>query len=285
MKIFGFDDYRVLNERFNSGKLRNIIQQHGMPKYKQDRKFLFDLQDDEIFGVMDYDEWYDFYRDNKNSYRITLEDGKYLVLGNIDTFKYYVGEDDFQAEFKKRRDERHPGNKLNDVPSHARRSALEDEATKHFREKKAELEHRRNLEKFKIRLGDDLEKFVDEIRTNFESNIDNQLGELILDYKGKHSDEINDEFDIEFNGATYNIYYDYTVSVSDGYEKSGATYYDVTISPESVGIYADEFEDEFDSSELFDDPNKLLADYDVDDVEGEISDYYEYYGVSWEDFL
>ena len=285
MKIFGFDDYQVLNESFKSGKLRNIIQQHGMPKYDQDRKFLYDLQDDEILGVMDFDEWYDFHSDNKNSYHIVLEDGMYLVLGNIDTLKYYADDKDFQKEFKRRRDERHPGNELNDIPSYKRKEALEDETTKRFREKKNELEHRRNLEQFKSNLGDNLEKLAETIRETFESNIEDKISDLVSEHKDSISTEIFDDFDVEFIGATYNIGYDYTINISDGYTKHGAAYYDVTISPKTVSIYDDELGDTFDSTELFDDPSALLADYDVDDVEGEISDYYDYYGVSRGDFF
>ena len=285
MKIFGFDDYQVLNESFKSGKLRNIIQQHGMPKYDQDRKFLYDLQDDEILGVMDFDEWYDFHSDNKSSYHIVLEDGMYLVLGNIDTLKYYADDKDFQKEFKRRRDERHPGNELNDVPSYKRKEALEDETTKRFREKKNELEHRRNLEQFKSNLGDNLEKLAEIIRNTFESNIEDKISDLVSEHKDSVSTEIFDDFDVEFIGVTYNIGYDYTINISDGYTKNGATYYDVTISPKTVSIYDDELGDTFDSTELFDDPSALLADYNVDDVEGEISDYYDYYGVSRGDFF
>ena len=285
MKIFGFDDYQVLNESFKSGKLRNIIQQHGMPKYDQDRKFLYDIQDDEILGVMDFDEWYDFHSDNKSSYHIVLEDGMYLVLGNIDTLKYYADDKDFQKEFKRRRDERHPGNELNDVPSYKRKEALEDETTKRFREKKNELEHRRNLEQFKSNLGDNLEKLAEIIRSTFESNIEDKISDLVSEHKDSVSTEIFDDFDVEFIGVTYNIGYDYTINISDGYTKNGATYYDVTISPKTVSIYDDELGDTFDSTELFDDPSALLADYNVDDVEGEISDYYDYYGVSRGDFF
>ena len=285
MKIFGFDDYQVLNESFKSGKLRNIIQQHGMPKYDQDRKFLYDLQDDEILGVMDFDEWYDFHSDNKSSYHIVLEDGMYLVLGNIDTLKYYADDKDFQKEFKRRRDERHPGNELNDIPSYKRKEALEDETTKRFREKKNELEHRRNLERFKSNLGDNLEKLAETIRNTFESNIEDKISDLVSEHKDSVSTEMFDDFDVEFIGVTYNIGYDYTINISDGYTKNGATYYDVTISPKTVSIYDDELGDTFDSTELFDDPSALLADYNVDDVEGEISDYYDYYGVSRGDFF
>jgi hypothetical protein len=256
-----------------------------MPKYEQDRKFLYDLQDDEILGVMDFDEWYDFHRDNKSSYHIELEDGKYLVLGNIDALKYYADDEDFQKEFKKRRDERHPGNELNDVPSYKRKEALEDETTKHFSEKKNELEHKRNLEAFKANLGDNLGKFAETIRETFESNIEDKISDLVSEYKDSVSTEISDDFDVEFIGVTYNIGYDYTINISDGYTKYGATYYDVTISPKTVSVYDDELGDAFNATELFDDPSTLLADYDVDDVEGEISDYYDYYGVSRGDFF
>ena len=286
MKIFGFDDYQVLNESFKSDKLRNIIQQHGMPKYEQDRKFLYDLQDDEILGVMDFDEWYDFHRDNKNSYHITLEDGKYLVLGNIDTLKYYADDEDFQKEFKKRRDERHPGNELNDVPSHEKKKALEDRFTKHFREKKEELLHRRNLEELKTRLGDNLEAFAKEIREWFESNISEKSGELISEYKDKiGSVNLSDGFEIKFLDNTYDIDVDYDLYISDGYKRYGAMYYDLSVSLKTMYVYDEITEDSFEVKELFDDTSDLLKEYSIDDVEGEITDYYSYYGVSRGDFF
>lgn len=300
MKIFGFDDYQVLNESFKSGKLRNIIQQHGMPKYEQDRMFLHDLQDDEILGVMDFDEWFDFHRDNKNCYHIVLEDGKYLVLGNIDTLKYYADDVDFQKEFKKRRDERHPGNELNDVPSYKRKTAIEDESTKRFREKKNELEnkrrrirkktielgHKRNLKVFKANLGDNIGKLAETIRDAFESNINDEITDIISEYKDNvQTSDISNDFDVKFLEDTYTIDYIYDLSISDGYTKHGVTYYDVSISPKTVSICDDKLGDEFDATELFDDPSALLADYDIDDVEGEISDYYDYYGVSRGDFF
>ena len=285
MKIFGFNDYQVLNEGFKSGKLRNIIQQHGMPKYDLDRKFLYDLQDDEILGVMDFHEWYNFHRDNKSSYHIALEDGKYLVLGNIDTLKYYADDEDFQKEFKKRRDERHPGNELNDVPSYKRKETLEDEATKHFREKKNELEHKRNLEAFKANLGDNLGKLAETIRETFESNIEDKISDIVAEYKDSTSTETSDDFDVEFMGVTYNISYEYTVYISDGYEKYGVMLYDVTVTPNTIYVYDEITEDSFEVNELFDDTSDLLKEYSMDDVEGEITDYYAYYGVSRGDFF
>ena len=281
MKIFGFDDYQVLNESFKSGKLRNIIQQHGMPKYEQDRKFLYDLQDDEVLGVMDFEDWYDFHRDNRNSYHIALEDGKYLVLGNIDTLKYYADDKDFQEEFKKRRDERHPGNELNDVPAHKRQKALEDEVTRRFREKKNELIHSRNVEGLKERIGNQGDELIKIIRDDFIEyirNCDTLLEEVDIDNK---EDEY--EFDIEFLNVGFTVLVKYYLSVSDGIEKFGAKFYDVTVKPYDVELADDE--DSYGINEIVDEPGNLFDEYVMDDVEGEVSDYYDYYGVSRGDFF
>ena len=286
MKIFGFDDYQVLNESFKSGKLRNIIQQHGMPKYSWDKKFLYDLQDDEILGVMSWDEWYDFHRDNKKSYCIKLEDDSCLVLGNIDTLLYYADDEDFQKEFKRRRDERHPGNELNDVPSHEKKKALEDRFTKHFREKKEELLHRRNLEELKTRLGDNLESFAKEIREWFESTISEKSEELVAEYKDKiNSVNLSDGFEIKFLDNTYDIDVDYDIYISDGYKRYGAMYYDLSVSLKTMYVYDEITEDSFEVNELFDNLGDLLKEYSIDDVMGEITDYYACYGVSRGDFF
>ena len=51
-----------INESFQSGKLREIIKQHGKPKYKWEYKMLYDLKDDEIVDVLDSrDEYWEKY--------------------------------------------------------------------------------------------------------------------------------------------------------------------------------------------------------------------------------
>ena len=287
MKIFKFKEYTLLTESFKSEVLKDILQKHGMPEYSSDNVFLYDLEDSEILGVAsDYSELDNFKDNTTPHYHIKLEDGSYLVLGNIETLKYYAKDADFQKEFKKRRDVRHPGNELNDVPSYEKRKALEDRFTKHFKEKKDELIHRRNLEELKTRLGENLEAFAKEIREWFESNISEKSEELVSEYKDKISSvNLSDGFEIKFLDNTYDIDVDYDISISDGYEKYGAVFYDVTVTPNTIYVYDEITEDSFEVNELFDDASDLLKEYSMDDVEGEITDYYSYYGVSRGDFF
>ena len=43
---------RPVNEAFQSSKLREIIKQHGKPKYNWEKKMLFDLKDDEVLHYL-----------------------------------------------------------------------------------------------------------------------------------------------------------------------------------------------------------------------------------------
>jgi hypothetical protein len=290
MKILNYNDYQ-LNESFNSSKLRDIINQHGMPQYDMDKIFLHDLQDDEVIGVMDFDEWEDYHRENKNSYYIVLDDGSYLVLGNIDTFKEYVSDDDFRKEFKRRRDERHPGNELNDIPKHLRKDALENETTKHFREKVDELNHSRHIEEFKEKVGEEIHNLPGLVREYLETHFDENIPESIGDQGDSRATDQDTEFEMDFVNQTYVVGVNYNWYATDGYEKYGAVYCDVTVELNKIDIIGkfgeNHDEDVIDIHELVDESElgNLFDDYKMEDVECKVTDYYDYYGVSPADFF
>ena len=50
---FVYDMYSTsVNEAYQSSKLRNIIKQHGKPKWEHEYKMLYDIKDDEIVDVV-----------------------------------------------------------------------------------------------------------------------------------------------------------------------------------------------------------------------------------------
>lgn len=286
MKIFGFNDYIVLNESFKSSKLRKILQQHGMPKHDSDKKFLYDLEDSEVLGVAwDYTELNDFEKDDKNKscYGIDLDDGCYLVIGNIDGL-WYSSKNDFERKFKMRRDKRHPGNEFNDIPSYKRKEATEDSAVKKLKQKRGELLHSRNVSAFKNEIGvDGVEEFTKLIRDKFEEHIDNCVSKGNFEYGSC-------EFEIEFNDKKYNIYIEYGFDSSSGSKRGGVYVYDVTYTPDEIFI-SDDADREVYSSDFINDPDfgkefwkKLLDGYEINDLEGDVYDEYEYNGVSRGDF-
>ena len=150
MKILNYNEFISLNESFQSSKLRNIIAQHGKPKYKMDNVLLYDLKDDEIAGVFDWNEWRDYHRKNPKSFCIYLKDDSYLGITNPDILSDWLdskeNEDDFKNEIMKRRDDRHKGNELNGLNKWEKIDAMRDKTNDSFRKKKTELIHSRNLE-------------------------------------------------------------------------------------------------------------------------------------------
>ena len=83
----------MINEAFQSSKLRQIINQHGKPPY--DKRYLYDLKDNEIIDVVK--DYHEFFENEKNGKyenvrhldTIKLPDGYYIVIGNFDDGKYF----------------------------------------------------------------------------------------------------------------------------------------------------------------------------------------------------
>lgn len=271
-----FEDFVLINEGFKSNKLRDIIRQHGKPEYDYDKFVLHDLKDDEIIGVMNHIEWSEYHDENRGEcYGVMLKDGMYLVIGNIEHLKYALTFPSFAKEFKKRRDLRHPGNEFNDIPAYRRSQEELDRNIKHFRDKKNELIHKRTVE--------ELKKHSDEIVKIIGSEYDNLLGNLINNYS-EYGDSLSHEFNFELLGKEFSVFINYSYEWGDRYKRYGAVFSSIEVSVDSITFTIDG-EDEYSIDEIADDSvlKERFSDYS-DEIEVDIYDQYEYYGVKPSDF-
>ena len=264
---------RHVNEAFQSSKLRNIIKQHGKPKYRWDNKMLFDLKDDEIVDVLDSrDEYFNKYSDNNDGFGqatfiIELKDGAVIVISNLDILKN--GWDDFgnfqkrkEDVFKKRHAERHKGNL----------GKGGDDIHKKHLENVNKIENKRLAEKLK--------KYIPEIADKVKSILDDID---ISEYDGG-KEEI--ERDIKLGGEEYVITLYFNVENSNGSKKYGAYYYDITLELEGFDIcYEKSIYVTDEDLGMKEEHSELFKPFVEEDVEGEIYDYYELYGVNRSDFV
>lgn len=259
---------RPVNEAFQSSKLRQIIKQHGKPKYSWEHKLLYDLKDNEILGVIeDENEYWDkyYYNDKQETFKIELEDGSYLIIGNLGLFKDYVLDkwEEKNKIFKERHAERHKGN----LGVH-----YKSDHSKHL-ENVNKIEQRRVAEK----LQDNIEEIVTKVKSMIED----------IDISELEDGGYEMESEITLNGNEYNIFVYYTVEFSEKVEKYGGYYYDISygldnfelfneddicVTNDMLGITRNTYKD-------------LFADITEKDVDGGIADPYEYYGVSRSDFF
>ena len=264
---------RPVNEAFQSSKLREIIKQHGKPKYSWDKKMLYDLKDDEIVDVLDSrKEYWEKYSDDNTDKRqatfmLELEDGAVIVISNLGILKSYWYPEEVEKqkeeEFKKRHSERHKGNL----------GKGGDEIHKKHLENVDKIERRRLAEK----LQPNIQEIVDAIK-GFMDNINPSDIDC-------ETNENYDEIEITLNGEEYIINIYYNCGVSNSIRQYGAEYYDVYYSLKSFEICG---EDTYiTNDELGVTPkthSELFKEYEEKDIEGEIYDYYDYYGVSPSDF-
>lgn len=288
MKLLKFNEYTALNEAFQSSKLRSIIQQHGLPKSNYDKAILYDLKDSEIVGAIPANKWEEVFNDIQDCFRIELKDGYYLVINNLDILrnlrdnKWDISRK-LHSNFKDRRDQRHPDNQWNDIPK-SQRDEHRSEIGKKFVNAKEKFQHKKNAEIISQQIGD-IDGFVDKITDIVDKYIDGFVFEPDM-----KSDGFEEE-DFTFNGIKFSLSGDFSISSSD-YDSYGATYYNVTITPEKYEIWVEELsdgtliEDSFDISELTGNANidKLYDDVELNDIEGPIHDYYLHYGVNPENF-
>lgn len=117
-----------INEGFQSSKLRNLIKQHGLPREKWQRRYLYEITDEDIVDVVDQIDYYEKYSSlgkefdretAEATFPIILKDFTYVVIGNLgilykdiypglgdcEEFYYYLGD-----IFRNRHKERHIGN-------------------------------------------------------------------------------------------------------------------------------------------------------------------------------
>ena len=263
---------KPVNEGFQSSKLREIIKQHGLPKSDWDKKMLYDIQDDEVVDVVadrkEYAEKYSDYEGygrDEATFMIELEDGYCLVIGNLGILKDYFKDSNRSDIFKKRHAERHKGN----LGKHGG-----DEIHKRHLEKVDELEQKR----FAAKMQPMLSEIAEAIKAEIE-----EIDISDLDEEGK----ITKEFDITLGDKKYVIIAEYEVESSNESKKYGAYYYDIIYNLTSFEMWDDEG-DKYATNDMLgitdDTYGDLFEPITIDDVEGEIYDYYEYYGVSPSDF-
>lgn len=261
---------RPVNESFQSSKLRELIKQHGKPKYSWENKMLYDLKDDEIVDVLNNrEEYWKKYSDNnvgfgQATFMLELKDGTIVVISNLDILKNCWDDMEKRKDdvFKKRHEERHKGNL----------GKGGDDIHK---------KHMENVDKIMSRrLAEKLQPNIPEIIEAVKSIMDSVDPSDFLD-----GDNGFVETEITLNGDEYVLVVNYEGGSSDGDDKYGATYYSVSYGLTSFDISND---DTFVTNEQLGVTNKThkdLFDEYTEEVEGEIYDYYDYYGVSRSDFV
>lgn len=275
---FIFDKYNEsVNEAFQSNKLREIIKQHGKPKWSFEYKMLYDIKDNEIIDVLDNrSEYWKKYSNRKSdlddkseaTFMLELEDGACVVISNLGVLKNFFGDDPekkIKDIFKQRHSERHKGNlgKYGEL-----------DIQKKHRENVNKLLSKRLLEK----IQSNLDEFIKKIKSIWD-DVD------ISDFDFENESETN-EIDYEFSvgDEEYVVYITYEY----GCESIGRGYgvEDVRCH---IGLETFEISDEDGgvvSSEDLDIPQDVLNGFYREwEEEGEIYDYYEYYGVSPSDFF
>ena len=268
---------RPINEAFKSNKLRQIIKQHGKPKYSWENKILYDLKDEEIIDVVDRDEYYDKYfnkydynRGGKETiFEIELEDGYSIIISNLDI--PYIATDYNEEKdkiFKKRHDERHKGNL----------GKGEDTIHKKHMEKVKEIGSKRLVKK--------IQKFIPEIVETLQSALENNVN---ISNIGPNKHTSYDDYDIEsisLDGDDYyiNVYID--IETSDTTYHNGEYYYTGEYTLEKFEIVSEEgyTVSNIDLGITYDKYDNLFKTYEVD-LDGGVYDYYELYGVSPRDFV
>ena len=264
---------KPVNEAFQSSKLREIIKQHGKPKYSWENKMLFDLKDDEIVDVLDSrKEYWNKYSNEKKddgqaTFMLELEDGAVVVISNLNILKrWWPSDRDVEKIkdelFKERHAERHKGN--------LGKFGGDDIHKKHM-DNVDKIERRRLAEK----LQPNIQEIVDEIDYIMNKNIN--ISDL------DESGSIESEFSL--GNDEYMIYVNYTTERSEIRRSYGVESYDIYYELESFEI-CDENTcvsnvDLGITKKIYKD---LFKTHVKKDVEGDIYDFYALNGVSRSDF-
>lgn len=282
---------KPINEAFQSNKLRELIKQHGMPKYSCDNKMLYDIKDNEIVDVVssnrEYWKKYNptkgrklFDNDHQATFKIELEDGYCIVIGNLNILKSYwddfkgmdEDEEEIKSVFKKRHRERHKGNLGN---------TGDDIHRKHL-EKVSELDKKRFIEK----LQPNIPEIIDNVKYTMDNIIDYLPDDITEDNDKSGQSEI--ETEITLDGNKYMLYIHYSYYPNGFYKSYGMEYYNIDYELESFCIIDDDGYNEVNNEELnitFKTYKQLFDTYTIKNIEGQIYDYYALYGVSPSDFL
>ena len=239
-------------------------------------------KDNEIVDVLNNrSEYWDKYlnektEDGQATFMLELEDGTVVVISNLNILKKWWDTDkDMERKkdelFKERHAERHKGNLGkggDDI---------------HYK-------HMKNVDKIKERrFAKKLQPYIPEIVDVVKSVMDN------IDLNDIWESESNEgyvETEITLGGEKCMITVNYECGCSeDGDKKYGATYYDVSYELTSFEI-GGEINGEYDDISItneelgvtYNTHKELFKTYS-DEVEGEIYDYYDYYGVKRSDFI
>lgn len=280
-----------VNEAFQSNKLRQIIKQHGKPKHSWDNKMLYDLKDNEIVDVVSSnDEYWKKYNPTKSrklldnehqaTFKIELEDGYCIVIGNLNILKSYWGnfkgmdedEKERKSVFKKRHRERHKGNLGN---------TGDDIHRKHL-EKVNELDKKRFIKKLQSNISEIIENVKDEMKSFLDNSPDD------ITEENDSSGESQIETEITLGGNKYWLYIEYSYTPHSFYKSYGEEYYSIDFELKSFLIMDDDGYTEVNNEELGITPKthkELFDTFTIKNIEGQIYDYDKLYGVSNSDFL
>lgn len=218
-----------INESFQSRKLREIIRQHGKPKYKWEYKMLYDLKDDEIVDVLDSrDEYWKKYPSHHGesgkqaTFMLELEDGAVIVISNLDILDSYWEknkEEQKDEVFKKRHANRHKGN-----------------LGKHGGDD-IHVKHEENVDKIKSRrlaekLQPNIPEIIDEVKSIIR-DIDIELGD-----GEKESDFIESE--ITLDGEKYTLVVNYEAYCEETSRSGGVAEVKVSINISDFDIWTED---------------------------------------------
>ena len=281
---FVYDRYSIpVNEAFQSSKLREIIKQHGMPKYSFENKMLYDLKDNEIIDVLPGDEFFSKYSSRKKGeeavFSILLKDGYRVVISNLGILDDFMSEREKDKVFDKRYSERHKGEKTDKFDD------IGYDQKQHYKNVENIL-RRRLVEK----LQPSIPQLIEQIKSIMDDIDINDILEIVdgdlekLTYKS-HKEVI--ETEIHLDDKKYYAEVNYTINCTGGVEKFGAKYYTVYYNLDNFSIYDDD-EDITITNVDFAITQKtyadLFKDYVEKNVEGEITDHYARNGVKRSDF-
>lgn len=263
-----------INEAFQSSKLREVIKQHGKPKYSWENKMLFDLKDDEIVDVLDSrEEYWEKYSDERldneqATFILELEDGTVVVISNLGILQNYWSPKEIERqkkeEFEKRHSERHKGNL----------GKGGDEIHKKHMENVDKIERRR--------LAEELQPNIQEIVDAIESTMNDVDPSEFVD-----GDTVYVESEITLNGEEYAISATYEGGCYDEDRRFGVVNHYVSYNLVSFDLCNGETNVLITNEDLgvTEATHKELFKEHKEEVEGEIYDYYDYYGVSRSDFF
>lgn len=217
-----------INESFQSRKLREIIKQHGKPKYKWEYKMLYDLKDNEIVDVLDSrDEYWEKYPTHhvdsgkQATFMLELEDGAVIVISNLDILDSYWERSKVEKQkdevFKNRHANRHKGNlgKHGGDDIHGK--------------------HEENVDKIKRR------RLAEKLQSNIPEIID-EVKSIIKDIEVEEDGHVSDyiESEITLNGENYVLIVNYEAYCEETSRSGGIAELKISINLNDFDIWSED---------------------------------------------